>query len=854
MPFVADLMMGLDFRDTIFQQMELLFSIKTGSFPLYHPGYVLGHSSVVMTWSQLFHPISHLASVMPGYWNGKAVQWYTFLKLLSLGFTQLVLFAFLRNLRLNMLFSFLISFITVYNLRMLDLFRFGASLEAYTGYLLLCTVIGWYFVHPSRWLGPLSIIIATYLLIVSGHPQHMYYGLIGAGLFLLLVPFFLSNILVQHINFNNVLRFWVKTGFFMTIGILLASVYILPIYFDFYTTNIGRADASETRIPAEIGFFEILNNFFLPFHSDVNHEFGGSSLILVGALTPFLLCFRVKTPRFVWIIWGILVFVFLFMLGDMTPVYKLAWEHLPFLSAFRHQGKIAIIIPIFLMMLLVWVIKAEPCSLRFRGFSYKTPPYSILALIALLLIPVYLFLYLLLKPVIGIFPGGILPVSFNSIPRWTILLTILVGEASLIGLILYGINWQESRALRIFLLLMTIIQVGMLLRYGTFIEPLQIQRTFEEIKAQKKERLDDYRFIQYNITQNAGMHHSAVITQLERSFIEPYIGKIYSQIIPVDSQDDAYNRMMQERLPQQLFIEGYDFEKAKMITEGAKGMKEGTVELVYSSFNRMQFRVVSQSPAFFGFSYPYMNRWNAWVNNERVHVYRANGAAHAVEIPEGESIVEFRYWSDAYFWGMVVSLTTLAVIGFFICFRASNGLPRVISIILIFTVSIGGFILWYNSLYSGDNLKTEYIWTYKPPLKTPNLAYGKKVFGYSPLPTRMQWHGSRAVDGDIKLGSGFTLDPFFEKPFSEPLTVDLYKNQEIKTILLYGKFRTKPIIAISLNGEQWQKLAFDFAEGSHVNLLRIIFEKPQVARFVKIEASDSPIGIDELEVYGTEVL
>src|SRR4030066_59057 len=118
LPFLSDITLGADYQlFSINEQIELLFSIKTGSFPLYVPGYSFGHSSSALTLGQIYHPISHIASLLPGYWNGKALEWNTFLRLLSLGLTHLALFAFLRRLRLNMLFSFLLSLITVYNLR-----------------------------------------------------------------------------------------------------------------------------------------------------------------------------------------------------------------------------------------------------------------------------------------------------------------------------------------------------------------------------------------------------------------------------------------------------------------------------------------------------------------------------------------------------------------------------------------------------------------------------------------------------------------------------------------------------------------------------------------------------------------
>jgi len=380
------------------------------------------------------------------------------------------------------------------------------------------------------------------------------------------------------------------------------------------------------------------------------------------------------------------------------------------------------------------------------------------------------------------------------------------------------------------------------LRYGTFIVPVKDWPTFEQIMAQKKEKLD------YRYHDLPGMQNKAVMQQINNSFIEPFLGKIFTQIIPVKSPEDAYKQMERERLPQQLFIEKYDSEKAATLTERAINMKEGSVNLVYSSFNRMQFNVNSQTSAFFGFSYPFTGHWKAWVNGEKVQMYRANGAAHGIEINEGESLVEFRYWSNAFFWGMTISCTTFAIIGIFICYRSGKGLSRIVGIISVLIICAGGFMFWYNSLYTGDNLQTEYTWTYSTPSKTHNLAYGKKTSGYS-LPSRsyLNRHRSRAVDGDTSQGSGFTLEPSAEKE----LIVDLNSPEEIKQILLYGSSDALPLIYLSQDGNQWHKTTSPVPGSENGrNVFRVNIKKPMPVQFVKVDASMSNLQVSKLKVYG----
>ncbi|MFA5261108.1 MAG: hypothetical protein WC450_07780, partial [Candidatus Omnitrophota bacterium] len=144
-------------------QLYMLFSLKTGSFPLFIPGFFIGHSFAALTLGQIFHPFTHIAALLPGYWQGQALEWNTCLRLLSLGLSQCLLFAFLTRLNLRTAMAFLISFITVYNLRMLDLFRYGASLEAFTAHLMLISTLGlWYLQPRGQKRYPFLIIIFSY--------------------------------------------------------------------------------------------------------------------------------------------------------------------------------------------------------------------------------------------------------------------------------------------------------------------------------------------------------------------------------------------------------------------------------------------------------------------------------------------------------------------------------------------------------------------------------------------------------------------------------------------------------------------------------------------------------------------
>lgn len=830
--------------------MELLFSIKTGSFPLYIPGYALGHSSSALTLGQVFHPISHIASMLPGYWNGKALEWNTFLRLLSLGLTHLALFVFLQNIRLNTLFSFLLSCITVYNLRMLDLFRFGASLETYTGFVFLCTAIGWYFIRPAKRLGPLSIIGATYWLVCSGHPTMTYYGVMGAGLFLPVAPFFLSNMLQnKQITYKDDLIFCIKVGFYITLGVLLSSAYIFPFYFDFIKTNTLRVIQNYDASTLET-FFGTLSNFFMPFYSEVHYAFGGSSLFIIAAILPILRLFKIRIPYSVWYIWGVIFIAFLYMQGPRTPVHKWAWEYLPFASSVRGAGRITLFIPFFIMLLLSWIISIKPFSIRIKNMSITLTPYMGLAIISLLSLSIYAILSASIKPELGAFT----PRSIHNISLQIISLVTLFGAALLISLIFYGALPRLRTVLGLLLCLATCLHIGGILRYGTFIAKKQEQPTFKQITAQKKLKLD------FLNNPGAGMYSSIIMKQLNHTFIEPFLGKIFTEVIPVSIQEEAYKRMEHGRLPQQVFIEDFDHKRAKAITETAHDMKDAMVRLVYSSFNQLKFRVSSEAPAIFGLSYPYTGYWKAWVDDNDVEVYRSNGASHAIEIPRGESLVEFRYWSPAAFWGIVVSCTTFILIGSYLCSMSVSKLPKLTTYFFILLLGAGGFIAWDHSLYTGNNLSTEYTWTYRPPKQKPNLAYGKKI---SVFPLRQisynygsnfyRTHKSKIVDGDTSSGSGYIL----KLDGNPAVIIDLKKGEEIGSITIYESIKEPPMnnqhltLSFSKDKKQWDTVASVISKLDNQQPLHIEFDPFKSARYIKIELSGhDSLSLDEVKVYG----
>ena len=849
MPFVSSRVIGNDYpRYSIQDQMELMFALKTGTWALFVPGFAAGQSAAALTQGQIFHPQAHLAALLPGYWDGLALEWNTFLRLVSLGVAHVLLFAFMRQLRLGRLMGFLLSLIVVYNLRMLDMFRYGAALESYSGFLLLCVSIGWYCLAPTKCRGPLCIIGATCWLACSGHPQMMYYGLLGAALFALVAPYLITYLLDRDKwPLAGVLRFWGLVLIFCVAGLLLSSAYTVPFYFDFLVSSTGRVGEGYTWASEyHDTLMGTVNSFFMPLRSAVSGVFGGSSLILVAALVPLLRLLGVKLPGVVWIIWLIVLITFLHMQGDRLPVHKLVWQYLPLASSFRIAGRISLFLPLFLALLMACVVHAGTVQIKFRGAERSLAANALLASAALLLMGIYLLL-----------PRSVTAATTESattpmrdLAAWVEPTAFFLGMAAL-GL--FAVQSQSSRLMRaagLLACLATVAQLAVLLPHGTWIETKQDTPTFDQMRAQKRGGLDYYH------KWRRALYSEAIVTQMKWAHIEPFLATVYREHLVVDGNEDALRLINSGRQMNQVVIEQFAGAPSSPGESTAYTGKHDRVTLTYSSFNRLRFAVDAIQPAFLVLGYPHSGNWRAIVDGRPADIYRANVTAHAVRIPEGTSVVEFYYWSNAAVWGMVISCTTLIVVGVIASAQALRRYPRIFAILVVLVFGVSIFMLWSYRLYDGENLDTQYTWQGNRIPDRPNLAFSRHTSMSSIFPWDMphRCYSGRGVDGDERPKSGFITG--MEK--QPGWAVDLTQPTPLGgVVFLESRIRPevnlRPLeVAVSADNISWRIVASIDAPPSG-KPLRVVFDDPPLARYLGIRASGiCYLTFDEVKVFPPE--
>ena len=755
-PFLDALTISHDYVVyAIGNQLELQLAIASGEWPLFVPGFAAGAPAPALMLGQLYHPISHLAAALPGYWNGLALEWNSALRLISLGLTHLALFAFLRRLAITPAIAFGISAVTVYNLRMLDLFRYGASLEGYTATLLLCTALAWHFAEPTRRLGPVAIALSTALLLVSGHPQITYYGLLSAAIIWGLTPSLVRA--VAPGMGSGPWRYRLTSAGAVLTGIVLAAIFWLPLYDEFISETAGRFEQTyQWSTNLQMNWLDLARALALPLAADVHGAFAGSLLAVVALLSPVL--GGRTTPPVIWGLFAAVLGVLLFSLGDQTPIHRFFWELLPGQSSMRIPGRATQLLPVLFFWILAWRFRPHQPSARFfgRDLHGSVPAVFISG------ITVVLFALLLWREKAAPFA----PMSIREIPDIMPMILLVCGIVMAISLATRYLRKATAAVSEPVFLIALLVQITIAMGYGTWVGPKPDIPTLSDLQAIKERSLD------YPGAFGYGMYSAAAMEQLERTFLQPEFARLYARVEDVASKEAAWNRIAERRDPETALIEGAGL---AFNSEGSLPFS-GRVSLVHAGFNRNVFETFSNRPSAFVISFGHTPRWRAAVDGNPVSTYRANGYETAIMLPEGQHTVEVSYSSPATRTGAWSSTVGLVALALWLLLNPGPGRTRVMSFAAFSVLLMVIAALVVPAPGEGKGLGTRFEWHYPGPSRLEDQAFGRPTRSSEVLlPENVhRVHSSQAVDGSA--GTAFVsapaTDPWWEVELKGDLPVE----------------------------------------------------------------------------------
>jgi hypothetical protein len=685
MPFISPLTIGNDYLIfTPGAQIDLMWSVWKGTFPLYMPGFAAGHSTASMTLGQLYHPIPWISSLMPGYWGGHALEWNSLFRVLALGVAHLGLFRLCRRLRVAPLAAYLLTFPVVYNQRMLDSFRYGASIDGYSGMLFVAIAGGFVYLDHRKKLPMAALGFSTYLVSVSGHPQWAFLGLLIAGIFTLLFPWIARAIdpLRPRMEWSWFGRFIARISLGFGTGLLLASPYLLTFYFEYFKTNHSRAENDYTwTLGWGDSFRGQISNFMYPLHADVHGAFAGSAFFLVAALFPLAALVK-RPPKILWVVYSIALVAFLFALGKETWVHPFMVKHLPLFGAFRVPGRIVIWIPLMVLPLFAWMMRPDNRRALFAASA------GALVLFAMN----WLWTTNTLPAVEYFTPHKILG---RNIPGFMDSLILTLSAATALFLAASARARKAARPLLVLSGALMMLTTWFCIFDGTWRQKMVAMQTFEQLAGSRKASVASHADPGYGMEMRSVTEYRALKLKPERG-----LGTIAHRVERLDSDTEVMKRLQEKggRIP--LFLD----HAVAPLSPDATGDHDD-VKLTYNTSNRFLFDVVAAKDGYFVLGVPALPGFRSKLDGVPTEVARANAMYPAIFVPRGAHKVEFRFISWPFFVGVSLCFVTVWTWIFF-SVRRRRWLVAVGA--LVSAAAFGGLL--YLSLFHGPSFETKYQW------------------------------------------------------------------------------------------------------------------------------------------------
>ncbi len=695
-PFYSKKTFGNDYAIwSIAPQLQLMWSAKSGTFPLYMPGFSVGHSTAAMTLGQLYHPDAWLSAIMPGYGSGKALEYNGLFRFLNLGAAHAIFYKLSRKLSLSPLAAFLATAPAVYNLRMLDSFRYGASLESYTAMLMLAAACGFAYLGKGSKRSTLFIALGMYLLITSGHPQWAYLGAFAAGIFAALFPWIARAISpdAPDVDRPRLWRYLKQLVIGNTTGVLLTMPYLLTFYFEVLKTNHARAESTYAwTLEFSDSMTGELSNFLLPLHADVHGAFGGSALFLLVALFPILLLAKERAPKVLWLLYALLLVVFSFSAGsegfEHGVVHKFIVKHIPGFGVFRVPGRIVLMIPVLAWPLWAWVLKAD--NRRALG---------ILGLGGSLVFASKWFWRGTGYPVIEHLSP--LKILGKEVPPGTDDLILYLSGATLVALALAAAYKRARPVFIVSAIAFTLWSSRVCLEYGTWRAPKTPTATYADLAKFRRVSASAHNAAGEGMELRGVGDYNAHHLPTGRS-----IGSILHDAKQLHSEAELWPVLVGHKNEQPLFL---DTAPAPASPEKVADLDR--VRLLYNTSNRYDFDVTAGRDGYFLLGIPYIKGFVAQVDGVDAPVSVANALYPAVFVPRGNHRVGFHFVSKPFITGVAIAfLTLVAWLVVSLRHRVTSWKWRGVGLALIVLSAIGlsfGLRAW---LYLGRSFRTEFTW------------------------------------------------------------------------------------------------------------------------------------------------
>ncbi len=769
---------------------QLLFmqTIRDGFWPLWAPGDSGGIPFAAYFLTQQYSPVTWLMMLFDASFNGLQVEMLTFLRIGLLGMSGFATYLLARRLSLSAIAGVLAGVIYVFNLRMLDCFRYGSALDTVVWLPVLLLIVERLLDRPR--IGWVAVYAGVqHLMIVAGHTQKAFYCIAFVNAWFIVRAWTASPDWAWRIG--RALRF--AAG--QALGLCLSAVMLIPILMEFVPLWTNRVGSTERYwYEHQMTWPDVLYNFIAPWLANVHSVFYCALPVWLLAALGTLLALAAghvtdrRQRRLMLFLALTFVICLLYSLGPLTPVGPLV-NALPMVKSFRGPGRVMTVGTFAMALLAAWALD----MVLIRGAGSRIARYVLGGGCALCLLAGGALLgawatgtvswgelefkqATLSLPVIG-------EVALYAAARirgepWLIPLMGAVMVAAAIALGAVGWLWQQryvsARAVGVAVVLLTVLEAGVYHRYGTWTIPGR----YYTAPSGRSRAADVYHtrvfqpspFFMYS---GKNMARPAIDGQIQIAFESPGPAKelltrggapgwrIYYQNVPAYELPRAY------LTPRAQIVHGNDLDaiarlnpyaacvidasdpvngdvEAQLGVLGNASKHEGPestgraarnaftalnrdVRLVTYTPNRAAFAVHTDAAGVFNYSDGWSRGWKATLDGRPVQIYRANHAFKAISMPAGQHLVEFTYDPSTFRAGLIVSLTAGCVVVALLLCGWTHGSGRSMAVAMVVALAcVPAAVGAYRGVY--------------------RMAFRTAVVNYDPTSSR-----PAAVDLDVYL-------------------------------------------------------------------------------------------------------
>ena len=695
--------LGNDFQQAhITEALNLRFYLALGFEPMWAPHFSGGIPYYGLAMAQAFHFPGWLLSHLPGYFSGQAVVLFALKGILVLIFGHTVTYFSLRRITsLGPLLCYALSFLTIYNLSVLDAFRYGTALDAfvYAQCLILMLLV---YLKEGRPLLLIALAVLSQFLMTAGYPPTLPFGAL-AGLILLFI-------------FNERSSEWLGRfalgALACTVGILLAAPNWVGL-FEWLQVNDRRALHSDLAWASfrPLNPIGLISSFYRPWGAEVHAAFGGTSLLGLVFGTVVTLIFQ--KPKTRWPLLAVLSLPFLYAVGRVSPLFLFFFNHVPLFSTIRVPGRILIIFPLLLVAVTAYLFQ------KTRDDKSLNQAVGVSAAINGSLLVLSL-IYALIFPGLGWFGHDRLEISAESLNTfwtpWSKCAWIVLGLGS--SAVFFRIQKDSQKVWGVLIALM-LGQSILMLQNGTWIEKRLPSLSLQDFSSRthlplyRQEGMLATNSLAESSAGAATVPYSQFIKSADRAAncylpIDPAVTTLESQavLIPfylsnriqcLSSRSEIFERLKSETCDDthslRTWVSSSESSCPKSGSESLVRLNQGNLILALTP-NLMEMQTTGTEDSVLVTSFPYVNQnWNVKVDGKVSSVVEVNGAFVGVRVPAGEHRVEVEYFSQPLVLGFRLAMFALLITGAAVIGRARKGVIKVLFLLALMGFSYG-YLKW----------------------------------------------------------------------------------------------------------------------------------------------------------------